>query len=108
MLRTDSYEPLPRVGAGTRSNRSGASGKRNLRAAGGDAVEIQEKRHGYFPQRFQWRGKAYDVQQVERCWTKTGRSPQLCFRVRCAGGVFDLRQNVNNNIWTLAVVRLHG
>ena len=113
MLRTDSLgrtattTSLPRVGAGTRSVRSGASSKRNPRAVRDDAVEIQEKRFGYFPQRFRWRGKSHDVQAVERCWTKTGRSPHLCFRVRSAEGVFHLTQNVKTNIWTLSVIHLH-
>lgn len=110
MLRTDIVrqlppKPLPRVGAGTHSNRSGASTKARTRSVRNDAVEIQEKRFGYFPQRFRWRGKIHDVQAVERCWTKTGRSAQLCFRVRCGDGVFDLTQNVKTNIWTLSVIQ---
>lgn len=113
MLRTDSFgpnataKPLPRVGAGTHSVRSGASSKRSTRLVRDDAVEIQEKRFGYFPQRFRWRGKTREVQQVERCWTKTGRKPQLCFRVRSVDGVFDLTQNVKTNIWTLSVIQLY-
>lgn len=108
MLRTDlSSARIPRVGAGTRSTRSGASSKRTGRAAQNNAVEIQEKRFGYFPQRFRWRGQSHEVQAVERCWTRTGRSAQLCFRVRSVDGVFDLTQNVKTNIWTLAVVRLN-
>lgn len=107
MLRTDSSRPLPRVGAGTRSVRSGASTKRDPRAVRGDAVEMQEKRFGYFPQRFLWRGKSHQVQAVERCWTKPGRSAQMCFRVRSAEGVFDLTQNVRTNIWTLSVIQMY-
>lgn len=106
MLRTDSSRPLPRVGAGTRSIRSGASTKRSLRVVREDAVEMQEKRFGYFPQRFRWRGKSREVQAVERCWTKTGRNTQMCFRVRSADGVFDLTQDVKTNIWTLSVIQL--
>lgn len=98
---------LSRVGAGTRSVRRSAPTKRNPRAIRCDAVEIQEKRFGYFPQRFRWRGKTHEVQAVERCWTKTGRNPHLCFRVRSADGTFDLTQNVKTNIWTLSVIQLH-
>lgn len=126
MLRTDSFghsvtasrnatanrnapaEPKPRVGATTRSVRNSPSTNHNARAARGDAVEMQEKRFGYFPQRFRWRGKAHEVQAVERCWTKTGPRAQLCFRVRCKEGVFDLTQHVRTNIWTLAVVQLNS
>jgi len=110
MLRTDSMrEPAqkssPRVGAGTRSTRSGAS--KSNRPGRGEPVEMQEKRFGYFPHRFHWRGKSIAVQSVERCWTRPGRTAagaQMCFRVRCDQGTFDLTQQVKNNIWTLSIV----
>jgi len=114
MLHTESFgrkattESRPRVGASTRSVRSGASLNRNARPARGAAIEMQEKRFGYFPQRFRWRGIAHEVQAVERCWTKTGPRAHLCFRVRCREGVFDLTQHVKTNIWTLAVVQLNS
>lgn len=113
MLRTDSFgrtataKSLPRVGAGTRSVRNGASAKTRTRLAKNDAVEIQEKRFGYFPRRFRWRGNSYQVQAVERCWTRTGKNAQLCFRVRSAEGIFDLTQNVKTDIWTLSVIQLN-
>lgn len=66
-----------------------------------EAVEIQEKRFGYFPKTFRWHGKRYDVQAVERCWTAAQRAPRLCFRVRCREGLFDLYQNVHDNTWQL-------
>ncbi len=65
------------------------------------AVEVQEKRFGYFPKVFRWRGKRYDVEAVERCWNATRDAPHLCFRVRCREGVFDLHQNVRDNTWHL-------
>ncbi len=68
------------------------------------AVEIQEKRFGYFPQRFRWRGHVYEVQAVERCWTKANGNPHLCFRVRCLEGVFELYQNVRANTWEVSPV----
>lgn len=105
MLRTENLQQPPRVGAGTHSTRRGASTTRQARA---NAVEILEKRFGYFPQRFQWRGHAHQVQQVERTWTKMGKSAQLCFRVRCREGVFDLTQSVKTNIWSLSVVRMES
>ncbi|GIL15203.1 MAG: hypothetical protein BroJett039_03760 [Chloroflexota bacterium] len=108
MLRTENFTSRPRVGAGTPSVRSGASNARRSRYPRGDAVEILEKRFGYFPQRFQWRGHTHHVQAVERAWTKMGRGAQLCFRVRCQEGLFDLSQNVKTNIWSLAVVQLNS
>ncbi len=107
MLRTDNFSSLPRVGAGTRSHRSGASIAKRSRTARNDAVLVLEKRFGYFPQSFQWRGHTHHVQAVERTWTKMGRVAQLCFRVRCQEGVFDLTQNAKTNIWSLAVVQLN-
>ena len=74
---------------------------RNRRTSQQQAVEIQEKRFGYFPKAFRWHGKRYDVQAVERCWTAAKRSPYLCFRVRCNEGIFDLYQNVRDNTWHL-------
>ncbi len=68
-----------------------------------EAVEVKEKRFGYFPQVFRWRGKQYNVQQVEQCWTSI-RRPHLCFRVRCDEGRFDLYQNVRDNTWHLVGV----
>ncbi len=68
-----------------------------------EAVEIQEKRFGYFPKRFRWHGKVYDVLQVQRCWTNARGNPRLCFRVQCEEGIFDLFQDVRANIWEVAV-----
>jgi RNase_H superfamily len=70
-----------------------------------EAVEIQEKRFGYFPKAFRWHGKRYDVQAIERCWTAARRSPHLCFRVRCNEGIFDLYQNIRDNTWHLVALR---
>ena len=67
-----------------------------------EATEIQEKRFGYFPKRFRWRGHIYQVEQVEQCWTTMKRSPSLCFRVRCPEGRFELFQDVNSNTWEVA------
>lgn len=69
-----------------------------------EAVEIQEKRFGYFPKAFRWRGRNYHVEAVERCWTKASKRPQLCFRVRCPEGQFDLIQDVRLNAWQLSAV----
>ncbi len=107
MLRTDNYNSLPRVGAGTRSTRSGASTQKRSRTVRNDAVDVLEKRFGYFPHKFLWRGHTHQVQAVERTWTKMGRVAQLCFRVRCREGIFDLSQNAKTNIWSLTVVELN-
>ena len=76
-----------------------------------EAVEIQEKRFGYFPKTFRWRGRQYHVEAVERCWTVTNNrrsrsmeNPRLYFRVRCPEGAFDLIQDVRVNAWHLSTV----
>ncbi|OGO39051.1 MAG: hypothetical protein A2Z03_06280 [Chloroflexi bacterium RBG_16_56_8] len=80
------------------THHSGLSHRRPRRP---EAVEIQEKRFGYFPKVFRWHGKRYDVQAVERCWTVANRAPRLYFRVRCDEGMFDLYQDVRGNTWHL-------
>ncbi len=72
-----------------------------------DPIRVTAKQHGYFPKAFVWRGRAHDVEAVERCWTVLGRSwfgraPRVerhCFRVRCAEGVFHLYQDLRDNAW---------
>lgn len=70
-----------------------------------EAVEIQEKRFGYFPKVFRWHGKRYDVQVIERCWTVSKSAPRLYFRVRCREGIFDLYQDLHANTWHLIPLR---
>lgn len=86
-----------RVGAGLSRERPFARSKR----AKTQSVEMEEKRFGYFPQRFKWHGKSYTVLAVERCWT---RDTHLWFRVRCPEGVFDLAQNVRLNLWEVSLI----
>lgn len=45
-------------------------GARKTRSRRGEAIRMEAKRFGYFPQTFVWRGKRYDVHAVERCWTR--------------------------------------
>lgn len=54
---------------------------------GEELIHMLERRHGYVPRRFVWRGCRYDVTAVERCWTISrpglgGRVRRLAFRVR--------------------------
>jgi hypothetical protein len=69
-----------------------------------EAVEILERRFGYFPRRFRWRGTTYEVVAVERCWTSLRHNPRLCFRVRCREGLFELSQDVRLNRWEVALI----
>ena len=69
-----------------------------------EAIQVREKKFGYFPQRFRWHGREYIVNHVERCWTIKGRRwggriERLCFRVRCREGTFNLYQDLLGNTW---------
>ena len=64
-----------------------------------EAIAVLDKRFGYFPRAFLWHGHRYEVEAVERCWTRPHRH---YFRVRCAEGVFELYQDVRINAWRLA------
>ena len=69
----------------------------------GQSIRMENKRFGYFPQTFTWRGRRYEVHAVERCWTISKRwvwdVERHCFRVRCAEGTFELYQDVRRNTW---------
>ena len=72
-----------------------------------DPVEMQEKRFGYFPHAFMWRGKCYRVSKVEKSWTickkeRRGHTEHRCFRVRCVEGTFELNHNLIVNTWNLS------
>ena len=77
-------------------------GNKKRRRIGSESIEMRERRHGYFPKVFVWRGHRYNVHAVERCWTiarQGGRVDRHCFRVRCREGTFELYQNVRHNTW---------
>ena len=85
------------VRRGSRARRS-----KKRRRAGGEPIKMQERRHGYFPKVFVWRGHRYYVHAVERCWTvsrRGGRVDRHYFRVRCKEGTFKLYQDVRHNTW---------
>lgn len=93
------------------------------RPRGHEKIQMNKRRFGYFPQRFTWRGRRYDVQAVERCWTVSrkrmgNKVERLCFRVRCAAaaggngrsrravtaGTFIVYQDLSTNRWHMEKV----
>ncbi len=73
-----------------------------LRADKSEPIALLAKRHNYFPRRFMWRGREYNVHAVERAWTETRRGSKNArhyFRVRCAEGTVDLFQDINLDAW---------
>jgi hypothetical protein len=75
-----------------------------------EAIELLERRFQYFPQTFRWRGRRYEVDAVNRCWT-TARSgwrrrvERRLFLVECAEGTFELYQDLRANTWHLRRAR---
>ena len=81
-----------------------------------EPIEMLERRHGYFPKTFIWRGQQYDVYAVERCWatlqwgwTRREKGGKHRFRVRCSfdsaqdrhEGTFEVYQDIHHNAWHL-------
>jgi hypothetical protein len=71
-----------------------------------EAVEMVEQRHRYFPHTFRWRGRLFEVDTVERCWTvvRSGwrrRAERQFFRLRCGDGSFELFQDLRDGTWHL-------
>jgi hypothetical protein len=71
-----------------------------------EAIDMLERRFHYFPRVFYWRGRRYDVEAVEQCWTVARRQVERhFFRVRCAEGTFEVYQDVRANTWHLRRAR---
>jgi hypothetical protein len=68
-----------------------------------EAVEMQGLRHRFLPQHFRWRGRFYEVDSVERCWT---RGQRRYYRALCGPGVFELYQDLGAGTWHLRRARL--
>jgi len=69
----------------------------------GEAVEMQGMRYQFLPQLFRWRGRFYDVDSVERCWTAPRRR---YFKVHCGHGILELYQDLDAGTWHLRRARL--
>ncbi len=65
-----------------------------------EAITMKERHCGCFPAVFQWRGRDYRVQTVERCWTVAARDgTRFRFRARCAEGTFSLSYHLTSDCW---------
>ena len=75
-----------------------------------ESILITQKRFGFFPEAFLWRGKVYQVISIEECRT-VSRHSLFCrversyFRARCAEGIFELFQDVLSNTWHVEKVK---
>ncbi len=81
--------------------------RRGVARHGVEAIDMRSRRFGYFPRSFVWRGREFQVEAVERCWTAASRrsSGQLdrhYFQVRCAEGTYNIYQDLRHNTWHIA------
>jgi len=72
-----------------------------------EPIEMKAKRFGYFPRTFMRRGHEYQVEGIIRCWTtgsrsNGGRMQRHHFEVRCAEGIMEVWQDLQNNTWHLS------
>jgi len=71
-----------------------------------EPIVMTAKQNGYFPKAFVWRGQRHDVRAVESCRTEVrrgwqGKVESHHFRVRTAGAVFELTQDLACDTWQL-------
>jgi hypothetical protein len=80
-----------------------------------EAVEMVGRRFGFYPRVFRWRGRLFQVYDVERCWTrsrrgsrhdKSRRVARHFFRVRCDEGTFEIYQDLRVSTWHLRRAKL--
>jgi hypothetical protein len=70
-----------------------------------DAVHILERRFGYFPKRFRWRGRQFDVIGVPRVWCAARRWPRPAqerrYELLTTEGRFELAHDLLRDAWTV-------
>ena len=70
-----------------------------------ETVEMIERRFGYFPRRFCWRGRQFTVLRVERVWCTERSWPRTIrhrlFAVITGEGTFELRHDLLHNLWSV-------
>jgi hypothetical protein len=70
-----------------------------------ETVEIVDKRFGYFPRRFCWRGRVFEVVRVEdvqcevRRWPRSAQSRRYTLLTR--EGRFELEHDLRRNVWSV-------
>lgn len=68
-------------------------------------IELLEYRFGYFPKRFQWHGRRYDVLGVKQVWCVVRQWPKVVrwriFSVVTRDGPCELAHNLVQNTWEL-------
>lgn len=68
-----------------------------------ETVSILDWRHGYFPRRFLWRGRLFEVTKVDRVkstrreWPRRQQSRH--YWLRTGAGAFVLRHDLSHDMW---------
>jgi hypothetical protein len=74
-----------------------------------EAIDMIQRRFGYFPRLFSWRGRCYEVDSVDRCWDvqrRGKRPPRRFFQVQAADGVFELYRDLEAGTWHIRRAKL--
>ena len=70
-----------------------------------EAVLVVEKRFGYFPKRFCWRGHCFEVVRVQRVWCTARSWPRPAQSRRYAlltkEGAFELQHDLVHDLWSV-------
>jgi hypothetical protein len=70
-----------------------------------ERIVMNEKQFDYFPQRFTWRNRCYDIYKIERCWRVSQRHiERLHFQVHCEKDRFELFQDLGTGTWYVQAV----
>jgi len=69
-----------------------------------EPIDMTSRDNNYFPKAFLWRGRRYNVDAVEQCWTVArrhwmGRIERHGFRVRTSHATYVLYHDISRNSW---------
>jgi hypothetical protein len=75
-----------------------------------EAIDMMQRRFGYYPHLFFWRGRAYEVDSIDRCWEvrrRGRRAARRYFCVQAGGATFELYRDLEAGTWHLRRARWH-
>ena len=76
-----------------------------------EAIDMAQRRFGYTPQVFNWRGRRYEVEELARSWETPARrrgrprAARRFFQLRCGEGLFEVYQDLESGAWHLRRAR---
>jgi hypothetical protein len=75
-----------------------------------EAIEMRQRRHGWFPRLFLWRGRAFEVDRIEHWWEvgrRWGRPARRYFRLQAGEATFELYRDLEAGTWRLRRAQWH-